>query len=397
MNGKPRVLAFLFLLPLGLGAADAVDVDRNELQSGQQPIEFENYSGEHQVVNTLSQIRAIGGELARTFRDARGNLILNTRGGDIDRYSRIMLVDTAPSPGLAADVIELGRYAGVDHVRNLRQIVAGYIEAAYGYSQAEADELSVYITVYNAVYRKSFAKITETYNSSVVSFLDKDKIGLAPSWRDWRGATEIVIPVYDIGGGAFQIATPVILDEAVVEQLKKEPDTGISQRQLDERIQREAVAAKEQAEREVAIAKEKEERVRQERALQQEAEQKVETARRVAKAADDKAAAMRRAFAAAQEKVRVEGARLKRFEEDLATMRGEADKARRNIVVNRFGIPVQGNEEAKKKDDDAARQAAAVTRQTENVRLAEQELADLEQAIKDADAEALRANEALVP
>ncbi|GHU44436.1 hypothetical protein FACS1894190_15820 [Spirochaetia bacterium] len=348
---KHVILAVLAVFPVGGVIAQGFDVDKKELQKSQLEIEFENYSGPHSSVNSLNQIRSIGQELARGIRDANGRIRQNVTMGDTSRYSLREVVDQTEKgrsfteSGLAADVIELGARASVDHIRNLRQIIAGYIEEAYGYSIAAADELAVYITVYNVTKRARAEALQGIYSPSVIQYLNNDKIGLSPSYKDWKGKTQIIIPLYDPeDNGKVVIDTATILDEETIAAVEKDNDTTLNAKKA-----REAKAA---ADAEKAAAAKK---VAEKRA----ADNAVRTASRKA---DDDLAMYRRRLADAEQKKIMDGDRLRKTREDLEVKRAEYEAANKDVVRNKFGDPIQGNEGAKAKENEMKLQREAILR-----------------------------------
>ncbi|HOX91644.1 MAG TPA: P83/100 family protein, partial [Spirochaetales bacterium] len=134
-----------------------------------------------------------------------------------------------------ADILILGEGARVDHIRNLRRIIAGYLEKAYRYSPADANTLATFITVYNAVYRGDMAYFGLKYKPVVLKELDAANAGLALRWDQWPGHSRIVIPLgaRAASGVIGSVATGPITDKATVQSLGAEagPAQAIEQRQ----------------------------------------------------------------------------------------------------------------------------------------------------------------------
>ncbi|MFQ3620169.1 MAG: P83/100 family protein [Spirochaetales bacterium] len=213
-----RIIFFCLLIPVSLALAEEGRVDTAELQSiaGQQII-FENYEGVPEKVETLSQIRGIGSLLASS--EARSST---------GRYSILRARDPSTPTGLEADIFILEPSATVDHIRNLRWIIGTYLETQYGYDRKDADLLSYFITIYNAVYRLNISFFQSRYKQVVISYLDPQKVGLARTYREWPGKTQIVIPISGaIQKGILSIETRTLTEPAVIEELKKEEDRGI--------------------------------------------------------------------------------------------------------------------------------------------------------------------------
>lgn len=206
----------------------ALDVDESEISSARgKAIEFINYEGPHAVIESADDIRGIGRRLgAAIARGAR-------REGDLGRYLVIHAVDPAVKAGLDADIIVIGEGARVDHVKNLRRIVAGYLEAAYAYSAKDADTLAVFITIYNAVHRGDMAYFGSKYKPVVAKELGPATAGLSVRWDEWAGRSRIVIPLSAGAGRGIlgSIDTTPITDKPTVDSLKKDsPTKGVEER-----------------------------------------------------------------------------------------------------------------------------------------------------------------------
>lgn len=231
--------------------APALEVDKAELESAgsANSIVFINYSGPHQIINTIDEIRKIGIGLGKVIAK---NLEKETNAGQTARYYVIHAVDPTVTEKLDADILILGERAGVDHVDNLRRIIGAYLETAYGYPAQTAQTLAVFVTVYNAVYRSNIDTFYKKYKNVVTKHLSADKVGLSVNYADWPGKTQIVIPLSDIRGGtAATVDTSVISDTKVIESMQKEPDKGIKERKNMVSV-KEAEADKAQAKAEKA-------------------------------------------------------------------------------------------------------------------------------------------------
>ncbi|MCX7786942.1 MAG: hypothetical protein N2442_04490 [Spirochaetes bacterium] len=214
--------SFFFFLFVCLGApiliGEELRVDTEELQGAlKEGIVFENYEGVPEKIETLAQIRGIGTALAGEGRRA-----------STGKYTVIRAVDPSTPIGLDADIFILEPDASVDHIRNLRWILGSYLEAQYGYGRADADLLSQFITLYNAVYRKNIPYFKERYKPVVLSYLDPAKVGLALRYREWPGNTQLLIPLSGPKKkGILSIETGTLTEKPVVEELRKEEDRGI--------------------------------------------------------------------------------------------------------------------------------------------------------------------------
>ena len=207
-------------------SVSGLELDRDELENATgADIDFENYEGPVDRIDSREAIREIGRSMGRAVRAAGS--------GDYDaRYRARRVLGNPGEPGLAADVIELDDGARVDHIRNLRRILAGYLEAAWDYEAEDADLLARFITLYNAVNRGAFTVIEERYRPAVVDTLDAPRIGLSTSYREWAGQTQLVIPIRDDRrAGALDAVDPgQLVDARVIDELRSRADLGIEDR-----------------------------------------------------------------------------------------------------------------------------------------------------------------------
>ena len=214
------VAAGLLLLAPRLTA----QVNREELGTPGD-LEFVNYVGPQARIDTLAEIRAIGYGLGLIIRDGAG------QAGATGRYFVIHSVSDADGDKLDADIFGLGPDVGVDHIRNLRLIIQGYLEAAYGYSESDAALISRYVTIYNAVYRGHMDYFSTRYKDPVIANITQERAGLSIRYDEWPGQTLMLIPLGSGGGPLSAVDTPTLSDDRVLEQLRQEPDMAIEDRQ----------------------------------------------------------------------------------------------------------------------------------------------------------------------
>jgi hypothetical protein len=235
-----KQVSVLILAVFACASAFSLDVDRDELRVDPSiRIQFENYDGPPDKVETADQIRGIG--------EALGGISGPGSRGSSERYMIIRAVDPKTPRGLDADIFVLGRSAVVDHIRNLRFIVAGYLAAAFGYSPKDSSTLAEFITVYNAVYRGNLDYFASRFKPLVMSHLEKDKAGLALSYRQWPGATQMLIPLSAaVRGAPGAIDTGVISDRNVVSDLRTRDDRAVELRKDMVDIKERIVAGEEE-------------------------------------------------------------------------------------------------------------------------------------------------------
>jgi len=201
--------------------AQELRVDTEEIQiTPREPIEFENYEGVPEKIETRDQIRGIG----RLLAGKSGRY-------SIGRYTIIHAIDSQIATGFDADIFILEPTASVDHIRNLRWILSSYLEEEFGYGRADGDLLAEFITIYNAVYRKNIAYFTEKYKPVVLSYLEPEKVGLARSYREWPGRTQILIPLSaPREKGLLSLETRALTESPVIEDLRQREDRGVELR-----------------------------------------------------------------------------------------------------------------------------------------------------------------------
>jgi len=263
-----KLLFFCLCLTSVAVSITAIEVDKPEINTVQnQIIEFINYTGEHDSIDSIETIRGIGTVLGAAAKQGRA--------GDMNKYAVIHCVDLKTTEGFDADIFIVGKNAGVDHINNLRLIIAGYLSAAYGYSQKDAATIAHFVTVYNAVYRGNMQFFKGKYKQIVVSNLTAEKAGIALRYDQWAGQTQLVIPLSDskYAGTLSSVDTSSISDKKVVEKMRESDDKEIAARKdMVDLKERESDAAAKRSEemKEDAGKKQKEaDKKQQEAAAQQ--------------------------------------------------------------------------------------------------------------------------------
>ncbi len=225
------LLSLTVLLSAGTALwSEDVQVDRDELASiGDQSIKFINYVGPYEFTNTLDQIRGIGrtlGEGINPLESGEASL-----GG---KYRVLHIVSPEIEKGLDADIFIIEEGAAVDHINNLRTILAGYLETTYGFSSRDAYLVAEFVTYYNAVYRGDLEMAEERYKQPVFDALSVEKMGLDTHYSNWPGKTQILITLraggVTSGDSAPVVDTGAISDNQVIDEIRKEDDMGIESR-----------------------------------------------------------------------------------------------------------------------------------------------------------------------
>lgn len=245
---KTAALAVLAVALLSSTAA-ALEVDRTEIRrTNGEIVEFQNYNGPHAIVESASSITAIGNSLGRQVSSNVNKPGSYNANG---KYSVIHAYDASETGKYDADIIFINANASVDHIRNLRRIIAGYLTSAYGYSASDASTLATFVTVYNAVYRGQLDVFKARYKNAVTKNLTAADCGLSTRWSDWPGHSQIVIPLFDLNSDLSSVDTSVISDGKVVDSMREQDDRGVDERKnLVDLKEREAEKYAEKAQQE---------------------------------------------------------------------------------------------------------------------------------------------------
>ena len=205
------------------------------------PVEFINYEGPPTRIDTREQIRAIGYSLGQAVRAGVA------QPGALNRYFVIHSVSPPDGDRLDAVIFGIGSGAAVDHIRNVRTIVQGYLQAAYNYSEADAMLLSQFITIYNAVNRGDWDFISARYKTPVLGHVTPQNAGISVRFDEWAGRTRMLIPLVEMGG-LSAVDTAAISDMRVIEELRRDDDMGLElRRELVDLLEREAAEAEARA------------------------------------------------------------------------------------------------------------------------------------------------------
>jgi len=244
-------------------------VDQTEISKGKQ-IDFVGYSGPYLYYYTLEEIRNIGaflgGNITKTYSRSTYNAL----------YSIIHAYDPSDtSDKLDADIFVIEPGAFLDNVKNLRVILAGFLEKAYGYSYNDALTIAKFITYYNATFRGNISYFSRRYKNIVLKHIKHSDAGLAVTYREWPGKTKVLIPLnQDMQNGNLNsLDTGELTNEKVIQDLKKREDKGVEDRKDMVEVQEKGL---EQAEKKLA----------EDKAKLQEDKQKLEEDKR--KLAEDK-------------------------------------------------------------------------------------------------------------
>ena len=213
--------ALLFAAPI---LALSVDEDEVKTKSGVKFINNPQQAGG----DSVSAITGIGRSLASTGKFGSYSVIHATGKGE-DKFD--------------ADIIIIGKDARVDHIKNVRRIIAAYLQQRYSYSAEDAKSLAVFVTYYNGFYRKNLGYFKEHYKGAVLKHLTAANAGLDLSYKGWPGKSRIVIPLSDDEKpDAGKIGEKDVMDKV----RKDEKDKGVKDRENITKLQDKEVKKKEE-------------------------------------------------------------------------------------------------------------------------------------------------------
>jgi chemotaxis protein histidine kinase CheA len=224
MNKLLNLLGMLLVVPCLIGAIEIAEEELERISD--REIEFINYEGPHAKIETVEQIKNIGGALATPAAAAEARESERRYAG---KYRILHIVAPAEAAGYNADIFILEAGAMVDHIDNVRRILSGYIEATYEINPERAAALAMFTTYYNAIYRGDIKYFREHYSAPVLEQLDPDKVGLSRRYDEWPGSTQIVLPLSQLAGAEAPSAETLSTDE-VVEEVRTREDKGVEER-----------------------------------------------------------------------------------------------------------------------------------------------------------------------
>ncbi|MEW5816169.1 MAG: P83/100 family protein, partial [Spirochaetota bacterium] len=184
----------------------------------------------------------------------------------LNKYTVIHAIDPFVSEKLDASIFIIEKDAQVDHIRNLRLMIAGYLETYFEYSLKDSILLAEFITYYDAVFRGKFDYFKEKYKEIVLNHLTPERVGLAISYKEWPGNSLLVVPLTEGAqkGKLSSLQTDALTEKEVIAKMKTEEDMGVEkrsdmvdlkERQVEE-AQRDITAEKqaaEQAEQKISV------------------------------------------------------------------------------------------------------------------------------------------------
>jgi hypothetical protein len=315
-------------------------------------VEFLNYEGPHEVVQSAEEIRGIGSVLG--LKDASPGAESSYFG----KY-RVLHVIGEGEPGtFHADIFIITEEATVDHIDNVRRVIAGYLSASYGFEDDKADTLAEFITYYNAVYRGDMEYFRGKYKRAVIGELDPEKAGIATVYREWPGNTQMLIPLRDTAEGAEPSADEAGGEEVVQKVREEEEDKGVEQRRDMVEIREEQLAEdEEELEERKEEAEEQEEQVEQAEEELAREEERIEEQRETGAPEEEIAEAeedleeQREEVERQREEVEEEKEEIERAEEEQEERREDIQEERERIAEDQQEM-IEEEEERRRAEEE---------------------------------------------
>lgn len=342
-----KIITLLFLIA-SAAFVFGQSVSEDELKSvgdRKGEIIFENYVGPTtaEEFNTMDQISGIGSFLA------------SQDGTEIqygNKYKIIRSYQPEIKEGLDGDILFILPDAAVDHIRNLRAIIATYLKATFGYSDSNAAVLAEFVTYYNAVHYKNLDHYSSRYKEGVLKNLNKNSAGLSTHYSEWAGKSRIVIPLKS-GDSTIQssLDTSTISEPEVIEEMQKEEDKALDSRKEMVEIREDELDTRQDAVDEEKKAVEEKEAAIQEKeeAVEQQLEEKKEELEQAEEGSPEEEVILEEVKELEEEKADVEEEKAAVEEEKAAVeeTQEQIDDEQKEVVEMREEIARDENELAK--------------------------------------------------
>ena len=205
----------------------SLQVDVAELKTDRD-IQFINYTGKHDYIETYFDIRGIGERLAAGLKEN------NVPFRYFMKYSVIQAIDDSSSDKYNAVIFSIDEDARVDHIRNVRLIISAFLQKKYGYSGKDSNTLAYYVTIYNAVYRGNVDYFSGKYKPVVIQNISSNNAGISTKYYEWPGLTKIIIPLTDNPqkGNLSSLDTTELTNKDVKDKVKTDKEGDKQQKNI---------------------------------------------------------------------------------------------------------------------------------------------------------------------
>jgi len=220
MKKKLTAIFLFFIVLIFYGeSAFSINVNVKEIKKGKKVV-FTNYRGRQKRKDSIKAVIRIGQNLAKKTKKSKANREIYF----YNKYSVIRAISQKQPKKFSADIVSIKKNARVKHIKYIRRILSGYLQKMYHYSYSDAYALAVFVTYYNAVYRKDIKYFSKTYKKIVIQNINKNNAGLSTKYYNWPGKTKIIIPLTKnkYNGKIDSIDPNIISDDKTNSKIRKD-------------------------------------------------------------------------------------------------------------------------------------------------------------------------------
>lgn len=175
------------LFPQWILSQSKPKLSENEVKSSGK-VEFINRNFRKASESTKKNQDSIGKRLAESIA-TNPNQIQTFKAVSVKRIS------SKQNGKFDADVMFINKGAGFGHFHSVVRVLSSYIQHSFDYSEEDADLVALYVLYYNGLHRQNKTYFNEKYSDAVTKELSTSSVGIASSYKEWAGKTQIVIPI----------------------------------------------------------------------------------------------------------------------------------------------------------------------------------------------------------
>lgn len=172
---------------LNIFAEDKTKLDEAEIKDSEK-IDFQNKTRKKAASETKLLHESIGKTLGSMI--SKDPSEMHSQEG-----VRVIRVSAAEKNKIGADLLFLDANTKFGHINSIQRVLSGYIQTAFSYNNAKADILATYVLYYNGMHRGDVRFFESKYTNALLKKLNSPNIGIALSYKDWPGKTELIIPI----------------------------------------------------------------------------------------------------------------------------------------------------------------------------------------------------------
>ena len=221
------ILYILLSLVISITTIESQKVSEDEFKSSKKVI-FQNKTYSKAPLSLRNFHESIGKRLSKS---------LSEKPNESHFYDGVTLNRIEPlKDKLGGDIFSFDDSTDIGHINTIQRILAGYIQVAYQYKEEDALFLAKFVIYYNAINRRKIDYINKKYNNEINNVINPRDVGIANSYKDWPGHTQIILPIE--GNVLKKFSKDLTLDELNdrVNQIKDTKATQVEKNKLTEII-----------------------------------------------------------------------------------------------------------------------------------------------------------------